>query len=479
MADYYPLLARALEALPDRSPALRRAVYDRARNALIGQLRSLEPPLPETAIDLEREALDAAIAKLEAVYGSPAPAPAPTPSAPPTAAEPPRLPPAVEAPPKAAQETVSAPVPAPAPEPPAVAPEPIDLGSPPPPAPDSPEALPEPGPPVDFVPFTVPPRKSKPKSDVTPDMPAEAEAEPAALKPDTEAGESSVETAPASTEASNGRQRPRIDVKAPRAERSRLLRNLLVAAILAIVIGLIAVAAYFLRDKPSELVRGGEPSESIGPVPESKLSDRVGGERPPEPPRSPPPAAGAAPEVSVAQRALIIEENLADPKAVPPTKQGRVVWRLESINGEQGQPLQSGVRADVEYPEIGFSLAMTIRKNLESTLGSSHTVELTFASKDADGKRVVQDVGLLQAKDDERARGAPVSGLPMRVIENVFLIGLSNLPNEIERNTELLRNREWFDIAIQYKNGSRAILAFEKGPAGRRVIESAFEQWRQ
>ncbi len=33
MADYYPLLARALDALPDRTPALRKAVYDRARNA--------------------------------------------------------------------------------------------------------------------------------------------------------------------------------------------------------------------------------------------------------------------------------------------------------------------------------------------------------------------------------------------------------------------------------------------------------------
>lgn len=477
MADYYPLLARALEALPDRSPALRRAVYDRARNALIGQLRSLEPPLPETAIDLEREALDAAITKLEAAYGSPAP----TPSAPLPAAEPPHLPQAVEAPTETAQEAVPAPAPAPTLAPAAVAAEPIDLALPVAPAPDRPEALPEPGPPVDFVPFIAPPRKSKPKPDVSADLPAEAEAEPTALKPDAEAGETSVGTAPASTEASNGRQRPRIDVKTPRAERSHLLRNLLVACILAVVIGLIAVAAYFLRDKPSELVRSEEPSEAIEPVPDSKLSDRVGGERPSEPPRSlpPPQAAGAAPEVSVAQRALIIEENLADPKAVPPTKQGRVVWRLESVNGEQGQPLQSAIRADVEYPEIGLSLTMTIKKNLESTLGSSHTVELAFSSKEADGKRVVQDVGLLQAKEDERARGAPVSGLPMRVIENVFLIGLSNLPADIERNTDLLRNREWFDIAIQYKPGPRAILAFEKGPVGRRVIESAIEQWRQ
>ena len=52
MADYYPLLARALDALPDRTPPMRTGFNERARNALIGQLRSLDPPLPEADIDL-------------------------------------------------------------------------------------------------------------------------------------------------------------------------------------------------------------------------------------------------------------------------------------------------------------------------------------------------------------------------------------------------------------------------------------------
>ncbi len=518
MADYYPLLARALDALPDRSPALRRAVYDRARNALIGQLRSLEPPLPEAAIETEREALDAAIAKLEAAYGTPLTPPASVPPASmpvaaPPPAEPTGLPPAVAPPakpqppkpqptkqppvePPVAKQPPAKPEPAkpepakpepskapPAAPPPPVAPPareapplpsaPVDLGPPPPPpAPDSAEALPEPGPPVDFVPFVPPPRKAK-------SVPEPEQAKPE--EPDSITGEPAPEAPPAANpaEATNGRQRPRIDVKAPRAERSRLLRNLLVFGILAVVIGLIAVAAYFLRDKPSELPRGGEAeSESIGPVPESKLSDRVGGERLPETLRSPPPASTSQPDVAVAQRAVIVEENLADPKAVPPTKTGRVLWRLDTASGEQGQPLQSVIRADIDYPEIGLGLVMTIRKNLDSTLPASHTIELAFSNKDADGKRIVQDIGLLQLKDDERGRGAPVSGLPVRVAENVFLIGLSNLPNDIVRNTEMLRNREWFDIAVQYKPGPRAILAFEKGAVGRQVIESAFEQWR-
>ena len=87
MADYYPLLARALDAMPDRSPALRQAVYERARGALIGQLRSLDPPLSEDDIDLERNALEAAILRLERDHGgaaaaAPEPAADPEPPAP-------------------------------------------------------------------------------------------------------------------------------------------------------------------------------------------------------------------------------------------------------------------------------------------------------------------------------------------------------------------------------------------------------------
>src|SRR5579863_8762378 len=76
MADYYPLLATALANLPNRStPTARRAIYERARKALIGQLRSIQPPMPEADIVGEDSALDQAIARLEAEYGAqPAPA---------------------------------------------------------------------------------------------------------------------------------------------------------------------------------------------------------------------------------------------------------------------------------------------------------------------------------------------------------------------------------------------------------------------
>jgi hypothetical protein len=51
MADYYPLIARAIAGLDPNAPGeSRRALYERARAALIQQLRSVQPPLSESEI---------------------------------------------------------------------------------------------------------------------------------------------------------------------------------------------------------------------------------------------------------------------------------------------------------------------------------------------------------------------------------------------------------------------------------------------
>src|SRR5437870_5127545 len=66
MADYYPLIARAVAGLDKNSGENRRALYERARAALIAQLRSLTPALDESDITRERLALEESIRKVEA-----------------------------------------------------------------------------------------------------------------------------------------------------------------------------------------------------------------------------------------------------------------------------------------------------------------------------------------------------------------------------------------------------------------------------
>src|SRR5664280_2936174 len=65
MADYHPLISRAVSGLDKNTGENRRALYERARSALVNQLRSVEPALDESDITRERLALEEAIRKVE------------------------------------------------------------------------------------------------------------------------------------------------------------------------------------------------------------------------------------------------------------------------------------------------------------------------------------------------------------------------------------------------------------------------------
>ncbi|HEX8166046.1 MAG TPA: histidine kinase [Beijerinckiaceae bacterium] len=407
MADYHPLLMRALEALSDRSPAMRRAVYDRARAALMDQLRSLDPPLSEADIARERLALEDAVNRVESEQ-------------------------------KRRDGLADAIVPA-------------AVGGPA----DPPDRLEAEAPP-DEEPAPRPPASGR----------------PAVGGPGREdAGRG--EAAP--------RERPRIDTVAPKVARSGRGRTAVLAAALAVVIGLIAAAAYVLRDKPADLPRQPVVAEAApAPEGESKLGERAPGAAPAPGAAAPGAAPGGAPrgDVAVAQRAMLYEENQADPQT-PKVTPARAVWRLDNLNAGQGQPLETVVRAMVEIPDAKMSLSLTLRRNLDQTLPASHTVELAFTTPPGEPTRAVRDVGLLQFKNDETVRGTPVAGLPVPVKENLFLIGLSNLPADIERNTDLVTKRNWIDLPIRFSSGQRAILSFEKGLPGEQLVNEAFRQWRQ
>jgi len=66
MTDYYPLIAKAVAGLDKATGENRRALYERARTALVTQLRSVQPPLSESEITRERLSLEEGIRKVEA-----------------------------------------------------------------------------------------------------------------------------------------------------------------------------------------------------------------------------------------------------------------------------------------------------------------------------------------------------------------------------------------------------------------------------
>jgi hypothetical protein len=82
-------------------------------------------------------------------------------------------------------------------------------------------------------------------------------------------------------------------------------------------------------------------------------------------------------------------------------------------------------------------------------------------------------------RPEETIRGVSVAGLPVPVKENVFLIGLSDLKGDIDRNAELLLRRNWMELPIRFASGQKAALLFDKGVSGERVFLDAFRQWGQ
>lgn len=386
MADYHSLIVRAVEGLSDRSPEMRRAVYERARTALLSQLRSLDPPLSEADIERESISLNDAIQRIEATYE----------------------PIASEGPEATAAATTA------------------DISAPP-----------------LFPTHLVPPVAD-------------------------EIGEGVAEDAPV--------LRPRIKTQSPSGLRIDRKRTILLGTVLVLVIAVIAVTAWVLRDKPSELASA-QPSDTqnaqVGAEASGKFSERVGGSS-----TSPlGKAAQSGQDIGVAQRAVLYEEDPSNPQT-PKADVGHVVWRLETINAGQGQPLETAVRGIIEIPGANLTLNLLLRRNQDATLPASHTVELNFTTKPGDSNRIVRDIGLLQFKDEEAARGTPIAGLPVPVRENFFLIGLSNLSGDIDRNVELFIHRNWIDLPVRMGTGQRAILSFEKGTSGNQVISDAFRQWQ-
>ena len=65
MADYRELLRKAVEALPENNGAARRQVYEKARTALVSQLRAIQPPLPPREITQHRLQLEDCIRQVE------------------------------------------------------------------------------------------------------------------------------------------------------------------------------------------------------------------------------------------------------------------------------------------------------------------------------------------------------------------------------------------------------------------------------
>ena len=565
MADYYPLIARAIAGLDPSAPGeSRRALYERARAALIAQLRSVQPPLSESEITRERLSLEEAVRKVEseaaqrardasraaaggtgASGGSragdafrranananarasetagqttaAAQATAPAPSRPrPLSPPPPPSPPLRNDRPPLGQEErgqervqerglvergdrspradAPPPVPAPRPQPTSTQPQitmqdpqlpPVRVATAPRRGADN-GAPPAPG--------------VRGFRDITADADdlgrAAAQANRAARKtyanvpspsPEFDRLEPSLEDRGADPEAPYSydesieeadrystpppEPRPRIASNRDREQkRARAGAVFPFKSAIAIGVVLILVGAAILWGRSVVTSVSGlfksqpaveTPKDSSASLSKPKIPDRVG---------QPSSSDDVAP---VAQRVVLYDEDPSDPKG----KQyvGSVIWRTEPIKASGTQKADLAVRADIDIPDRKFKMTMSFRRNTDASLPASHTAELTFIlPQDFSGGGVANVPGILM-KSNEQARGTPLAGLAVKVTDGFFLVGLSNVDADRDRNIQLLKERSWFDVPLVYSNQRRAIIAIEKGAPGDRAFADAFAAW--
>jgi hypothetical protein len=527
MADYYPLIARAIAGLDPNAPGeSRRALYERARAALIQQLRSVQPPLSESEITRERLALEEAVRKVESEAAQRAretgrpgggsrsgdafrratatatnrppegAAPPATPPRPRTPA-PPRPPGGEDRPPRNLRG-----------EAPPVTPRP---SAPPPPDPQRPPAARR-GPDnnsaanngdvTNGAPPPAPPPALRGFRDLAADADdlgrAAAQANRNARKtyanvpspsPEFDRLEPNMENRGADPDApysydESSEETERYGPQGSRAragdggdrevkKSARLGSAFPFKSAIAVGIILILVGAGILWGKQAVTVVSGllksSPSveapkdASSTPATKPKIPDRVGQ-----------PSSGE-PVAPVAQRVVLYDEDPSDPKG----KQyvGSVIWRTEPIKGSGNAAGDIAVRADIEIPDRKFKMTMSFRRNTDSSLPASHTAELTFILPQDFPNGGVGNVPGILMKSNEQARGTPLAGLAVKVTDGFFLVGLSNVEADRSRNLQLLKERSWFDVPLVYTNQRRAIIAIEKGAPGERAFNEAFAAW--
>ena len=199
-------------------------------------------------------------------------------------------------------------------------------------------------------------------------------------------------------------------------------------------------------------------------------------------PATPEPAAPAAPEtpaapvsVPVGQKAVFYEEKTGTEEGTVDT--GAVVWSVVQDSPGADQPAEAAIRGEVNIPDKGVTLKLTIKRNGDKTLPASHIIELAFTVPEGFQGGSVDGVQRVTFKDTEQAPGNPLVGVPANFGDGFFLIALTDEKSAVENNLALMSRQSWIDIPLTYKSGRRALISIEKGIPGDKVFQEVFKAW--
>jgi hypothetical protein len=449
MPDYTSILRRSIVALPDASPAMREAVYQRARAALARQLTAVDPPLSTREIERQHQELEDAVARLEADYSA-------------------------------------------------------DVE-------DEAEGPPEPPPADDYAEPEQGAAYAEDEAEAAEALARDggdlADSEDEIDEEDLEDDEDYAEEESSRTPLLIGLLLlvgVLVGVGAyGYIERDRLL-GLFASADAeppvttieppppAEVIEPAGEDVAATDKRPDRMVNGTEAPADAPPPADVATAEPLPGEEPapemvPEPDAPPEGEAelpGAAPEETAppaeeTQTAALPGESLVAQRAIfyfqgkegSPGRatEGSVTW------AEITRDNRPAIQALLKVSEQEVTTTVTIYKNNDGSLPASHLVEIQFSGEI--GQSPIQRVPALVLKQTEQARGQPLTGAAVPVTNELFWIALSDDQEQVSRNIQLLREGSWFDIPILFNDGTRALLTFEKGIPGDKVFETVMATW--
>jgi hypothetical protein len=188
------------------------------------------------------------------------------------------------------------------------------------------------------------------------------------------------------------------------------------------------------------------------------------------------PASGASTAAPVAggEKLFLYEERLgqATPVAVP----GSITWSAVRETGADGKP-DPQIQGRINVPDRGISALITIKRNTDNSLPASHIIEVVFSvPADFEGG-AIDNLQRIAMKRTEQDRGDPLVAVTAKVTDDTYLVALNDFADVVKRNMELLSTRGWIDIPVNYRNGRRALLTFDKGTQGANVFEQVMREW--
>jgi hypothetical protein len=460
MPDYVGILKRSISALPDNDPALRQAVYERARSALARQLTGIEPPLSADEIELQHQHLEDAIQEVESELAvedgaSSTPEVPEEPQQEETEASEARAAVETEPPPaawharegrEAAEESAQPSVPQEAYQ---AAPETAAET-------ERPSRVPMivmlvllalilAG--AGALAYTNWATVESVYADLRGQLFGEEASEGPAETSSDEAPSVAAVEPPAEPRGPGAAVEPKSDDRLP-------------------IDGLAEPTDEVPgeRDQAARAPLGDDATGTTAPspaVPDIPAFDR------PAPPATTGDSATAG---LVAQRAIFYEQG--EEGSSGRASQGAIAW--ERVERPQDT---SAITARLDLPEQGATVTLTFTRNSDPALPASHLIEIEVEGEAGLGGPI-QRVPALVLKPSEQARGQALAGAAVPVTDRLFWIALSDDPDQVGRNISLLRDGSWFDMPIMFEDGQRALLTFEKGIPGDRVFETVLAEWQ-